>query len=114
MKEYWEADFYEIYLYDNEKWINIEGFYYDNGDDYGYGTSREETYSGFDMSLKDFLSPDFDYDVFQESLNHYVEDLEDTEAIRRMNEEHKGYKPLPYTEITMETPCGYYIDYKED
>ena len=112
MNEYWDADFYEIYMYGGEKWILVEGYYYDNGVENGYGTSREELYSGFYVLLKDFLSDDFDYDIFQEQLTHYVDELEESEAVRRMNEEHKGYKCLPYDELTMDTPCGFYIDYK--
>ena len=42
MNEYWDADFYEICMYGGEKWILVEGYYYDNGVDDGYGTSREE------------------------------------------------------------------------
>lgn len=115
MKAYWDSDYYEIYMYNEaftgnkKKWIRVEGFYYDNGEDNGHGTSREELYSGFDLPLEEFLSEPFDYDIFQEQLTHYVEDMEPSEAERRMTE-FGEYKPLSYKKLTMETPCGKYVD----
>lgn len=114
MKTYWDSDYYKIYMYSKEKWIRVECYYYDNGIDDGNGTSREEQYSGFDVSLKEFLSDEFDYDVFQEQLTHYVDDIEYTEAERRMTEWYGDYKPLPYSRLTMETPCGNYVDYENN
>lgn len=111
-KQYWDCDFYKIYMIDGEKWITVEGYYYDEGEDDGYGTSRNVMFGDFDMSLKEFLSDEFDYDLFQNQLTEYVDELKDYEAIRQMNEWYDEYNPLPYDKLTMETPCGYYVDWK--
>ena len=110
--EYWDCDYYEIYIFNDEKWIRIDCFYYDSGEDFGNGTSRLNLYSGFDMPLKEFLDPSFDYDVTQQEIKQFIEDMEEEQAIKEMAEIEAT--PLLYDELTMETPCGYYVDWKED
>lgn len=109
MKEYWDKDFYEIYMNDKEKWIHVLGYFY-IGNDNGSGDSRQLDYCGFDIPLSEFLSDDFDYETYQEQLTQYIEDMEEDEAVKRMND--IVYTPLLYDELTMETPCGFYVDSK--
>ena len=109
---YWNRDFYSIYMCGSEKRINMEGYFYDEGEDNGYGTSRELSYSGFDLPLTKFISGDFDYDAYQSGLSQYIEDMDENEAVRRMDT--KTVTPLSFGKLTLDTPCGSYVNYDEE
>lgn len=106
-------DFYHIYEYNGIKYIQIEGYFY-LSEDYGDGPWRFESYSYFDLSLSEFIEKMKDdnwYDIHQEGLKHYVQDMTEKEAVEEFGQFiEKGYKILPYTQLTMETKCGNYLD----
>ena len=106
-------DFYHIYEYNGIKYIQIEGYFY-LSEDYGDGPWRFESYSYFDLPLSEFIEKMKDdnwYDIQQEGLKHYVQDMTEKEAVEEFGQFiEKGYKILPYTQLTKETKCGNYLD----
>ena len=106
-------DFYHIYEYNGIKYIQIEGYFY-LSEDYGDGPWRFESYSYFDLPLSEFIEKMKDdnwYDIHQEGLKHYVQDMTEKEAVEEFGRFiEKDYKILPYTQLTMETKCGNYLD----
>ena len=106
-------DFYHIYEYNGIKYIQVEGYFY-LSEDYGDGPWRFESYSYFDLPLSEFIEKMKDdnwYNIHQEGLNHYVQDMTEKEAVEEFGQfNEKGYKILSYTQLTMETKCGNYLD----
>ena len=115
MKEYWDTDFYKIEDY-GEKYICICGYFYDEGDGEGSKkTSRCIDFSGFECPLKEFLDwrgDEYEYDDRQAEADQYIENCTPKEAIKMMNTYFNGNPPteLKFEDITMETPCGYYVN----
>lgn len=115
MKEYWDKDYYEIIGYGTEKDIHFFGYFYCCGEDNGEGECREVEYCGFECPLNEFLEwrndPD-EYDIRQESCKQYIGDCTEKEAIEMMNTFYGGKPPIELSldDITMDTPCGYYVD----
>lgn len=108
--KYEACDLYEIKTYEDYREIIIYGYYYTEGEDYGNGEWRHEEYSGFEVPLEEFINwEEGEYDVFQEGLNHYVEEMTEDEVIME-TKDLENIIPLPYKNITMETPDGFYVD----
>lgn len=111
------ADFYQIYKDDNNrKWIKIDGYFYDEGDDNGKGTSRCVEYSGYDMPLIEFLEFKYDEnrinDMGSEHKQH-IEDMTEDKAYQKMKEFYNGGEQincLAYKELTIDTPVGNYVN----
>ena len=126
MNAYWDVDFYHIEEYDGEKYLRVDCWFYDNGDG-GYDddgnwndaySSRCEEVSGVDFLLKEFIDRfvdgDEDYtdtDEF-EYRKAYIGDYTEEQAIECMNTYFNGNPPtpLPYSKLTLDTPCGCYVD----
>lgn len=111
------SDFYRIYLDDitGKKMIQVYGYYYDNGEDDGLGTSRYVEYSDFVMPLAEFLDRelylDSEYDFYQERLKQYITDMTEEEALEDMD---GVTKELKYTNLSIDTPCGEYVNYESE
>ena len=111
LSDTYNIDIYDIYDQDGEKRIQILG-YADIGDNIEYNS-----FSGLDYMLSEFIEqykadPEF---VNEEewSCKEYVEyyDSEkDLEEFLDMDNPSCPLIPLKYGNITMETPCGHYID----
>lgn len=109
--DYMDCDLYEITDIDGEKTIHIFGYYYTNGDDNGGGEYRRVDYSGFYIPLKDYVNWTLDdYDSEQEILKQYIGDMYEYEVEMELTQYLKDATCLPYKELTMDTPNGYYID----
>lgn len=115
MKEYWERDFYQIEMEDNEKYIHIMGYFYDEGQDYGNGTSRCVEFTWCKCPLATYLEMNQEERDEMESIcNTYSTDMTPDEAIKSMNTYYMGELPteMSLDEINMDTPCGCYVDWK--
>lgn len=111
---YWDRDYYSIYEVNGEKYIKFWGYFYDGCDD------EEKPYRclefvGAEIPLKDYLEDRSVYDLIESEITQYIGDMTEDEAIEAMNGYYNGNPPVPYPleDVTMETPCGDYIDAKE-
>ena len=117
--KYHNKDFYAIEDYEDGKYIHIDGYIYTVGvgaPDNPDKTYRNIQYVGFCVPLSDFLSDDFDYDLVQEGLNQYVTDMTEEEANMAESNYFNGaaIKELPFSDLTLDTPAGFYVDYKQE
>lgn len=117
MKKYWNKDFFSIEMYPGElKCIHFWGYFYDNGEEAYEGegkTSRNLEWCGFIIPLEQYLQWDEeDFDRYQGSCNTYIEDMAPEDAVYAMNHYYNEETPveLPLKNVTMETPCGDYVD----
>ena len=125
---YEECDFYSIEMDTerSEKSIHIWGYIYHSGH-YEDKPYRDLEYTNFIVPLKEFLDLKQEGDLEQAvkkkyDSNIYIADISKSQAAKRLalywryhifpiNNERP--KPLPYDEITMDTPCGNYVNYKK-
>ena len=124
--KYFEQDFYDITdsnfnsngnASDPNKYIHFLGYIYDEGEpgwnsdletDDDNLTSRHVEYSGFIIPLSEFLSPDFEYDHLAAESKQYIDDISPIEAYDYL--EKTTCKELSLNKITMNTPCGSYVN----
>ena len=106
---YWDRDYYSIYEVNGEKYIKFWGYFYDGCDD------EEKPYRclefvGAEIPLEDYLK---DRGIsIEDGWSSYIGDMTEDEAIAAMNRYYNGNPPEPYPiqDVTMETPCGDYVD----
>lgn len=106
---YWDRDYYSIYEVNGEKYIKFWGYFYDGCDD------EEKPYRclefvGAEIPLEDYLK---DRGIsIEDGWSSYIGDMTEDEAIVAMNRYYNGNPPEPYPiqDVTMETPCGDYVD----
>ena len=107
-------DFYQIYWSGGNKYIRINGYYYDEGQDNGDGkTTRLVEYCDFNLLLIDYLSPNFKYDDYVNICDQYMYDYFYDEAVKEAKYyygEDTKIKEFAMSEINMETPVGCYVD----
>ena len=121
-KTYWDDDFYQIFMYGEEKYIKVDGYFYDEGQE-GYNgprqTSRCVQYSGLEMPIEEFLNMRNANEDFRDMIGElaseckqYIGDMTPEEAKEAMLSYYDGKAPceLSYESITMDTPCGCYVD----
>lgn len=125
---YEECDFYSIQMDAGtaEKSIHIWGYIYYGGH-YEDKPYRDLEYTNFIVPLKDFLELKHEGDMEQAvkkkcDANVYIADISEAEAAKRlelycryhiMPNKDEQPKQLPYEEITIDTPCGNYVNYKK-
>ena len=105
-----ELDFYSIYKRNEKKEIHVFGYTY-----YGDKWNSLEV-CWFIEELADFikhLQNDEEYvNTMYSELKQYQQDFSDEETVNCINHYFDGepadYR-LPFSEITMETPCGNYV-----
>ena len=107
---YWECDYYSIIESCGEKHIKFWGYFY-NCDD-KEKPSRCLEFVWAEVSLEGFLRDDSIYDLIQDNAKQYIADMTKDEAVEAMNTYYNGNPPTPYPleDVTMETPCGDYVD----
>ena len=117
MKQYWDKDFYSIEEYSGRKYIHIHGYFYNNSDSVDIKslkeTSRQLDYVGLLISLDDFLKCDRDdYYIATGECPQTTGIMRPFTAVWIMNHYYDGAPPkeLPYIELTLDTPCGHYVD----
>lgn len=110
------VDFYQIYMNGGIKWIKLDGYFYDEGQDNGSGTSRIVEYSGVEAKLYDFIKKMDDedyYDYYTEGSKQFMQDMSPEEAFQSM-ERYYGddilIKPLKWKELNMMSEVGYYVN----
>ena len=111
LSDTYNKDIYDIYDQDGETRIQILGYTY-IGDNIEYNS-----FSGLDYTLSEFIEqyradPEF---VNEEewSCKEYVEHYDSEKELEEfldMDNPSCILTPLKYGNITMETPCGHYID----
>lgn len=127
-KTHWEDEFYEIHDSANGKVINIMGYFY-GGCDGGYDHNREwnKDWSARNVSyciefmlddfINRFVNGDEDWTDCEEYWNRmeYMEDMTDEMAEEQMENMiiENNYIGLPFSHLSMDTPCGCYIDADE-
>lgn len=113
------ADFYQIEWdeIDNCKYIHIDGYYFDEGQDNGKGTSRLVQYCWFRLSLEEFIKQRDEkedwYDDIQSECKQYWEDMETEEAYDSMKchfGDKEEIKFLRFEEIDVDSPLGCYVN----
>lgn len=112
---YLDREFYEIYEEyhsaddSHEKWIHVFGYVYDADD--LFNPYRVLDYSGFDIPLSRFLESDFNVYMFADGLKQYIDELNEDKAREVIESYLKDVdRVLDYSDITMDTPCGMYVE----
>ena len=111
-----ESNFYQITEKDGIKYISIDGYYYSTDTDFGKGYDRLVAYSGFEMSLEDFIKQGLhkDEDRLNEMAGEVKQYIEETQFEREQGfYDGLRVKEWPLSDITLNTPCGYYVDFEE-
>lgn len=126
-KTYWDDDFYQIVNYGDSKYIKVDGYFYDVGEA-GFNddgkidqslTSRCVDYCGVEMPLEVFLKMRESNEDFRSVITEiaavnkqYISDITPEDAKELMHTYYSGKAPteLIYENITMDTPCGCYVD----
>ena len=107
-------DFFQIYWDGDHKYIRLDGYYYDEGQDNGDGkTTRLVEYSDYTILLHEYLNDNFDYDEYASSCKQYMSDHFYDKTIDNAKYyygEDVEIKELAMSEINMETPEGFYVD----
>ena len=115
MKGYWDCDFYQVEERDSKKVVHIMGWFWssDQGEE---KNCRLTECTFFIVPLDEFITWTNDqYCEAEEKIKQYVSDLTEEEAIDTMRHFYNGNPPIPlrYKELTMETPCGGYVNAAE-
>ena len=102
-----DRDFYSIEVYSDGKYINPNGYFYyaDDNTDTPY---RFVTYHRI-MKLDEFITMDSEEKAewLAETVK-YIYDLTEDEYIDQARKEAKEATKLPFAELTLNTPIGYY------
>lgn len=105
------CNLYRIYEDDGVKRIKLLCYFYENDE----GWQLVE-YCWGDITLEYFLSKEFGFDDFESSLKQYQQCIGDSlEAFNSLahyaGEDYglQGYNVIRWEDITMDTPCGYYL-----
>lgn len=113
----YDRDFYDICELNDEKFVHIWGYAYKDSDAFKDDTVRFVSYVGFMLKLSDFIeacksNPEYVISVECEYTNYLEEFNTEKELEEYLNlyNPHKKFTSLSYTDITMDTPCGSYID----
>lgn len=111
IRDIYDRDIYDIYDQDGEKRIHILGYAYieDN--------IKYVSFCGLDFRLSEFIksyrtNPEFVNDE-ECGCKQYIEDFDSEKELEEfldMDNPSRPLIPLSYGDITMETPCGHYID----
>lgn len=123
MAAHWEDEYYRIDedSFNNEKYIVLLGYFYDVGEPgYNENGNEDENYTSRDVSyviefplqefIDRFVNGNEDLVDSDEYLHRkeYIEDVTPEYAVNVMNE--STAKPLSMRTLTINTPCGYYVD----
>ena len=111
LSDTYNNDIYDIYNQDGEKYIHILGYAYIED------SIKYVSFCGLDFRLSEFIksyrtNPEFVNDE-ECGCKQYFEDFgseKELEEFLDMNNPPCPLIPLKYGNITMETPCGHYID----
>ena len=111
LSDTYDNDIYDIYNQDGEKYIHILGYAYIED------SIKYVSFCGLDFSLSEFIksyrtNPEFVNDE-ECGCKQYFEDFgseKDLEEFLDMDNPSCPLITLKYGNITMETPCGHYID----
>ena len=129
MKGYWDCDFYQITEDDRQKYIRIDGYFYDEGES-GYDEDgnlnaryhyRAVDFSGVEFPLQMFIDKFVNGNESYLDTEEYdrrrewMEDCTEEKAIDYMLHFYNDNPPTPlqFSELSMETPCGCYVDASE-
>lgn len=105
---YWDCDYYSIYEENGEKYIKFWGYFYECDDDFDEAVEFCNAY----IKLKEFLKDRSMRDTVETDTKQYIVSMTEDEAIEEMSTYYDGNPPTPYPleDVTMETPCGDYVD----
>ena len=105
------CNLWHIYEEDGIKQAKLLCYFYENNE----GWQLVEFNWG-DIALEEFISEDFDIDIFENGLKQYQTHIGDIlEAYNYLahyageDNDLKGYEFIRKEDITMDTPCGYYL-----
>ena len=111
IRDIYDRDIYEIRCVEGEKYIHILGYAYIE-DNIEY-----VSFCSLDFKLNEFIErykadPEFVNDE-ECGCKQYIEDFDSEKELEEfldMSNPSRPLIPLSYGNITMETPCGHYID----
>ena len=111
LSDTYDNDIYNIYDQDGEKRIHILGYAY-LGDRIEYNS-----FCSLDFRLSEFIErykadPEFVNDE-ECGCKQYIEDFDSEKELEEfldINNPSRPLIPLSYGNVTMETPCGHYIN----
>lgn len=109
MMQFESHNIFELKHVGEERYIKVYGYFYSVDQDYGGEKYwRDLEFSGYEMPLSEFLKgTEEDWDIWESESKQYIGDVTPEEALEAFRE----YKavPLSYSEITEDTPDGFYI-----
>ena len=118
--KYLDKDFYSVEEIEGKKVVHIHGYVYDAGEGINNPdeTYRNVNFSGCYIPLDEFIGLSEDtINDFQSTCKQYVNDLTETGA-KELMEIYYGTdckeKELAYSELTLDTPCGDYVNFKAE
>ncbi len=113
---YYDDYFYQIIEKNGIKHIKIDGYFHDEGIDNGSGTARRVEFFGFTIALSDFLRIKDKYRFIKDNAGVVGQsDLTPEEAYSQMQHFYdakpNSYEELKFRYLTMDIPCGCYVDF---
>ncbi len=115
--DYFDCYFYQVVEKEDGKYIVIDGYYYDEGEDNGKGTARCVQYSGVEYPLSVFCDkktrPDADeIEVLAAENKQYIEDMPHNVALKDMQHFYAGVHITErlLSDAHEKMPCGHYVD----
>ncbi len=114
LKKYLDRDIYSVEMVKGKKVVIAHGYFFTEGYEIVEGKPfREVDYSGAYVPLDEFITSGKEVIAeFLSSREDSYADLSEDEVTEVLN--NFTGKPLPYDELTMDTPCGKYIDVKAE
>lgn len=108
------CDIYSVEIVNGEKVIHVDGYYYDTGGNEGKPFRLIEACWCY-VPLSKIVGVENAETIIDEEFGdckQFIQDLTLSEAEYALNNHCNGSPPIPldYTELTMSTPCGQYIN----
>ena len=124
--EYLLKDFYSVEENCGQKYVHVHGYFYSEGYEVVKGKPfRSQEYSGAYIPLAEFLkTPKENIAEFLDGLEQGCKDMSEEETLQAIRNYYGKVSegkcmtweatPMPYTELTMDTPIGDYVDMKRE
>lgn len=112
-----DCDLYSIEMYNGKKVIHVNGYFYDSCDDEENPIRHVEAcWCYMDIEELMRIADEDKQDMIDETFslcNQYIDDLTEERAQNILDHYFNGNPPerLLYSDITLDTPCGDYINY---
>lgn len=123
-RDYTECDFYRVEEQDGKKYIRLQAYVYFVGESADEETPdavyRMISYGGAEYPIDEFIRSTVygrknveatkEYDGFTQYIDDLTEE-EVNEFFKKGYVQDEPFSELPFSAITLDTPCGNYVDY---